>query len=186
MNGQPGWSECGILSAMRRKQMRNRQPEETHEERAIAAKAGQQALADPVTTRTVNRCADKHFERHFQNDCFGTSCSVCDVSPVQAEFVLLLAPEFSDENVRHLVLCAACRGSLDNGEIPSLSRSNGLTYPPKRGTAAFSQRYRLETGVPVHHFHAHLLPHARCIEFGLVGQAVNVPRDGQSYGVRSI
>ncbi|XP_062538206.1 uncharacterized protein LOC134206494 [Armigeres subalbatus] len=69
--------------------------------------------------------ADREFQKRFVENDFGCACDVCariwfrnDLKPI------------SDSNAAVLLATnATCRTSLNRGSIPTLSQSNGFTYP---------------------------------------------------------
>jgi hypothetical protein len=96
---------------------------------------------------------------------------------IRKTHICVLDPEFPDMDVAQLKACATCTATLDRDQVPSLSRSNGFTYPP----------------YPIH------LPSMDCISerlvalwlpfmqirrlrhqmggYGIVGQVINAPVD---------
>jgi hypothetical protein len=46
------------------------------------------------------------------------------------ENTCVLAPELPDIDVALFKACVTCTATLDRHQVPSLSTSNGFTYPP--------------------------------------------------------
>lgn len=80
--------------------------------------------------------ADQEFKKRFLDNEFGHACDVCariwfknDLKPItSADIVLLLATNYF-ESVDGFTACLTCRSSLKRGLIPTLSQTNGFTYP---------------------------------------------------------
>lgn len=80
--------------------------------------------------------ADREFKKRFLDNEFGHACNVCarlwfvrDLKPItSAEAAVLSATNFFG-SVVGFSACATCRSSLKRGSIPTLSQSNGFTYP---------------------------------------------------------
>jgi hypothetical protein len=53
-----------------------------------------------------------------------------DLKQVKEKHTSVLAPEFPDIDVAQLKACVTCTATLDRDQVPSLSSSNGSTYPP--------------------------------------------------------
>lgn len=80
--------------------------------------------------------ATREFRKRFLENEFGHPCDVCDriwfkndLKPISnAAATLLLATNCFD-SVEVFSACQTCRSSLKRGSIPTLSKSNGFTYP---------------------------------------------------------
>ena len=87
-----------------------------------------------------------------------------------------LQQEFTDEDVQQFMLCSNCWTSVKQGKVPTLSKSNGFTYPPKPTHLPpldpLSERL-ISPRLP--------LMHIRRLRYegnyGIVGQVINVPCD---------
>jgi hypothetical protein len=53
-----------------------------------------------------------------------------DLKQVKEKHMSVLAPEFPDMDVAQFEACVTCTATLDRDQVPSLSSSNGFTYPP--------------------------------------------------------
>jgi hypothetical protein len=53
-----------------------------------------------------------------------------DLKQVKEKHISVLAPEFPDIDVAQFKACVICTATLDRDQVPSLSSSNGFTYPP--------------------------------------------------------
>jgi hypothetical protein len=53
-----------------------------------------------------------------------------DLKQIKEKHISVLAPEFSDMDVAQLKACVTYGAALDRDQVPSLSSSNGFTYPP--------------------------------------------------------
>lgn len=80
--------------------------------------------------------ADREFEKRFIENEFGYACDVCariwfqnDLKPLSnADGAVLMAANYF-ETVDGFSACLTCRSSLKRGLIPTLSQTNGFTYP---------------------------------------------------------
>lgn len=79
---------------------------------------------------------DREFKKRFLENEFGHACDVCDriwftndLKPItSADGNLLLATNGFD-SVQGFSACQTCRNSMKRGSVPTLSKSNGFTYP---------------------------------------------------------
>jgi hypothetical protein len=55
-----------------------------------------------------------------------------DLKQVEEKHISVFAPEFPEMDVAQFMACVMCRATLDRDPVPSLSSSNGFTYPPYR------------------------------------------------------
>jgi hypothetical protein len=53
-----------------------------------------------------------------------------DLKEVREIHIRVLAPEFPVMDIALYKECVTCTAKLDRDEVPSLSSSNGFTYPP--------------------------------------------------------
>lgn len=80
--------------------------------------------------------ANSEFAKRFLENEFGYACDVCariwfksDLKPIApGDSVVLLATNYF-ETVEGFLACLTCRSSLKRGVIPTLSQTNGFTYP---------------------------------------------------------
>jgi hypothetical protein len=106
---------------------------------ASTSVAGNSTDVSARNTKPRYEKATDYFEKHFINHRFGYSCNVCDRLWFEQDLkqvtnnhldTSILAREFVDEDVSQFRVCATCWLSLNKQQIPALSRSNGLAYPP--------------------------------------------------------
>jgi hypothetical protein len=53
-----------------------------------------------------------------------------DLQQVKENHISVLAPEFPDMDVAQFKTRVTCTATLHRDQVPSLSSSNGFTYPP--------------------------------------------------------
>nr|XP_029715803.1 uncharacterized protein LOC109402861 [Aedes albopictus] len=90
----------------------------------------------PATQEPNFDRADREFRKRFLENEFGHSCDVCariwfrnDLKPISGTDASLLLATNYFESAEGFSACLTCRSNLKRGLIPSLSQSNGFTYP---------------------------------------------------------
>lgn len=80
--------------------------------------------------------ATREFNKRFINNEFGIACNVCDrlwftndVKPINASGMTILLGTGYFEFVEGFLVCQTCRCNLKQNKIPTMSKSNGFTYP---------------------------------------------------------
>jgi hypothetical protein len=80
---------------------------------------------------------NEYFQKNFIRNPFRYACDICDrlrymnnLKQVKENHISVLVPEFPDMNVAQFKACVTCTAILDRDQVPSLSGSNGFTYPP--------------------------------------------------------
>jgi hypothetical protein len=80
--------------------------------------------------------ATEHFKKSFYDNKLGFVCGVCDLVWFQNDLKRPIAATLQslqqDEGVQQFMLCSNCWKSVKQGKVPTLSQSNGFTYPRKR------------------------------------------------------
>jgi hypothetical protein len=81
--------------------------------------------------------ANEYFQKNFVGNPFGYACDICDrlwhmndLKQIKEKHIGVLAPEFPDMDEAQFKAYVTCTATLDRDQVPSLSSSNGLTYPP--------------------------------------------------------
>ncbi|KAL9692106.1 hypothetical protein quinque_005500, partial [Culex quinquefasciatus] len=82
--------------------------------------------------------ADIAFHKKFTDNKLGDYCNVCeriwfsnDLRPITSDGGRVLVEAGHFESVAGFKVCQTCHNSLRNGKVPTLSTSNGFTYPEK-------------------------------------------------------
>jgi hypothetical protein len=77
----------------------------------------------------------EHFEKSFCGNKLGFVCGVCDCiwfqNNLKRSNAAILQFLLQDEGVQQFMLCSNCWTSVKQGEVPTLSKNNSFTYPPK-------------------------------------------------------
>lgn len=128
--------------------------------------------------------ADREFNKRFIENDFGYACDVCariwfrnDLKPINnADATILLATNYF-ETVEGFSACLTCRTSLKRGLIPTLSQTNGFTYPnfPDNLPPLDPLTTRL-VSPRINFMQLRRLRHAAG-SLSIIGQIINVPVD---------
>jgi hypothetical protein len=80
---------------------------------------------------------NKYFQKNSTGNPFGYACNICDrlwymndLKQIKEKHISVSAPEFPGMDVAQLKACVTHTATLERNQVPSLSSSNGFTYPP--------------------------------------------------------
>ncbi|GFX39884.1 uncharacterized protein TNCV_2646471 [Trichonephila clavipes] len=119
----------------------------------------------------------------FVNNSFGHKCDVCDrlrfvhsLKLTKEKHLPLLNNTFPEELMSDIKLFATCKNSLNSDKVPTLSRWNGIIYPPKQhGLPAF---YPISARLVLSRLSFMQMRRLRYDgSYAFIGQVINVPVD---------
>ncbi|KAL9705431.1 hypothetical protein quinque_008949 [Culex quinquefasciatus] len=128
--------------------------------------------------------ADIAFHKKFTDNKLGDYCNVCeriwfsnDLRPITSDGGRVLVEAGHFESVAGFKVCQTCHNSLRNGKVPTLSTSNGFTYPEKPANLPPLDPITERLIAPRLPFmQIRRLSHARG-SYTIIGQIINVPVD---------
>ncbi|EDS42392.1 conserved hypothetical protein [Culex quinquefasciatus] len=160
--------------------------------RSVPNESSQESVPSSQETGTIATAggkpdcvkADIAFHKKFTENKLGDYCNVCeriwfsnDLRPITSDGGRVLVEAGHFESVAGFKVCQTCNNSLRNGKVPTLSTSNGFTYPEKPANLPPLDPITERLIAPRLPFmQIRRLSHARG-SYTIIGQIINVPVD---------
>ncbi|KAK8768360.1 hypothetical protein V5799_015176 [Amblyomma americanum] len=115
--------------------------------RADPAVRAAEAQAKREARRAKCEGSAQVFEQQFRDNPFGYTCSVCHLLWFKNDLTVLpeachsiLRPVFPEADLTSFHLCASCKQSVLQGQVPRLATTNGYGYPARQESNVPSTR----------------------------------------------